>query len=76
MKVNIKTNDINFNVIIPNGLLLNKITFHLISKKIKLDIEHDRINIIFKALKKYLKVHPHFDFLEIVSDETIFKISS
>ncbi len=68
MKITIKEDGKERNIILPTGLLLNGLSANLIANKADIgegDLKAETLNKAFKALKSYARRNPDFVLVEV-----------
>lgn len=72
MKINIKTEEHNLNVKMPNWLALNDLTYGIISKKLKengVKFKRRQLKKFIKLCKKYIKNHNGWTLVEVETNK-------
>lgn len=72
MKINIKTEEHNLNVKMPNWLAFNDLTYGIISKKLKengVKFKRRQLKKFIKLCKKYKKNHNGWNLVEVESTD-------
>ena len=83
MRIHIKSDRKRLNLILPNAIVLNRLTAHYVVKRIPLESETTpalttaQMTDFFHAIKQYKKTHPDFLLVEVRSadgDEVTIKL--
>lgn len=71
MRIHVKAEGRRINLILPTGLMLNRLTAQIISAKTKDDAEleiqlsGEQLNQLFRIIRRVKKVHPDWTLVEV-----------
>jgi len=66
MRLNIRTpKGITFPLFLPNGFLVNPISYRILRKHIQFDVDYRQFKVLKQELKQVRKTHGHLELIRI-----------